>query len=173
MSSEQWDESLFNFGFLPHCRDCFISWSAVIAMIFCNVSLFFFLLETVRLLLASVPYPLWSLKQGIYFFFFFLFILILFFFFSLLSRNYFLCLKKLTASFINTLLSSCWKHFLLLIIWWNCILFHVITSHVLSLESLIAFSNHSSPSPLSTSISSCCFLHTHIFFFSFMLPAYV
>lgn len=151
MSSEQWDESLFNFGFLPHCWDCFISWSAVIAMIFCNVSPFsfcgfFFFLETVHLLLASVPYPLWTLKQGIYLIFFFLQRL------SLLSRNYFLCLTKPTVSFINTLLFSRWKHFLLLIIWWNYILFHVITSHVISLEPLIAFSNHSSPSSLSTSL---------------------
>lgn len=78
---------------------------------------------------------------------------------SLLSRNHFLCLTKPTVSFINTLLFSRWKHFLLLIIWWNYILFHVITSRVISLEPLIAFSNRSSPSSLSTSLLllvTCC-----------------
>lgn len=158
MSSEHWDESLFNFGFLPHCWDCFISWSAVIAMIFCNVSLFFFWkLYICSWHLFHILYEHWSSE-------------FIWFFFS--CRGWVYCLEiiffalKSSVSFINTLLFSRWKHFLLLIIWWNHILFHVITLHVIPLESLIAFSNHCSPSPSSASLLFLVLLaHTYFLFF--------
>lgn len=130
-------------------------------MIFCNVSLFFsFGNCTSALGICSISFM--NTEAVNLFDIFFLLRL------SLLSGNYFLCLEKLTVSFINTLLFSRWKHFLLLIIWWNHILFHVITFHVIPLESLIAFSNHCSPSPSSASLLFLVLLaHSYFLFFFF------
>lgn len=70
---------------------------------------------------------------------------------NLLSLNYCLCFWKPTVSSPAFLLFVYWKHFLLLIIWWNHILFYIITFLVISLESLIAFTDDSNSSLLSTS----------------------
>lgn len=88
---------------------------------------------------------------------------------NLLSLKYCLCFWKHTDSSPAFLLFVYWKHFLLLIIWWNHILFYIITFLVISLESLIAFTNHSNSSLLCNSYyaSLLSVLHPYIYIFHF------